>query len=309
MGRRIDGEPVGAQGVHDALPRFGCAEATALREQRCAHHPDTHREPVVQLIVLQHLIGVGKGVAQVQHGAPAPLVGILFHHIDLDLQGRPDEILERGAHAGMLKPGEQRGVADHARLDDLRQAGAHLGLGQGLQYIGVHKHEEGLDKGAHQVLALGQVHGHLAAYAGVDHPQQCGGHLHQGNPPHKGGSGKPGHVGDHAAAESDHGTAAVQSRFEKPIVERAHRAESFMLLAGGQDNWRCPVFRPRQSLHQRRAPVGPNVLIAHHDEIGGDRLCTQQVAQQTQPARHQMDGIGAGRRVHQHPAGFGPVER
>src|SRR3546814_6367252 len=57
-------------------------------------------------------------------------------------------------------------------------------------------------EGADQVLAGVGVDPGLAADRGVDHGQQCGGHVHDRDAPHPGGGDKAGEVGRRSTAEA-----------------------------------------------------------------------------------------------------------
>jgi hypothetical protein len=86
-------------------------------------------------------------------------------------------------------------------LRQLATAAAALALGQGVEGVEVAHDGGGLPERPDEVLALREVHPRLAADGGVDHPQQCRRHVHDGDPPvvHRGR--EPGDVGDHTAAD------------------------------------------------------------------------------------------------------------
>ena len=115
-----------------------------------------------------------------------------------------DDPLDVRAGGVLQQEVDQLLAANHTIFNDLRPAlGLHLG-GQGGQHIGVAQDQMGLGEGAHQVLALGQVHGGLAAHGGVHHRQQGGGQLHTGDAPQIQGGRQPRHVPGDAAAQGEH---------------------------------------------------------------------------------------------------------
>ena len=58
--------------------------ALAGGEVAGSHQPHGHRLAMAQLEIRQPLKGVGKGMTQVEHRAPAPLVGVGLDHVYLD---------------------------------------------------------------------------------------------------------------------------------------------------------------------------------------------------------------------------------
>ncbi len=159
----------------------------------------------------KRLDGVGEGVPQVEQGPAAHVVRSLLALVLLDDAGLDgdvagDELDERALFQRLDSgdrlegPVEQGGAAHRARgarpgrrggdqrvLDALGKACAQLSRRERAQRPDVAQDEGGLPEGADHVLAQlprdAQVHRGLAAHGGVDHGQQRGGALHDGDAP------------------------------------------------------------------------------------------------------------------------------
>ena len=129
------------------------------------------------------------------------------------------------------KPLEQRLVADDPGLDDLGQAGAELGAGQGAQEIRIDQHKLGLFERAHQVLARRQIDRHFAADAGIHHRQQAGGDLDERHAAQPRGRDESRQIADNAAAEGDHRLIARELRVGEAGIETGGRVERLVRFA------------------------------------------------------------------------------
>ncbi len=162
------------------------------------------------------------GVAEVQQLAKAHFLLVGLHQVLLDGQGPEDHLLLQGRLPGDAVGHQQAvkgSVADAARLHHLRHAILQDAVRQGFQIGGVDPDRQGVVKGAHQVLALGQVHRHLAADAAVHLGQQGRGYLDEGNAPQIGGRRKAGEVSDDAAPEGQDQVPSGQAGADPLPVE------------------------------------------------------------------------------------------
>ena len=91
----------------------------------------------------------------------------------------------------------------------------------------------GLGEGADEVLADGVIDARLAADGGIDHTEQAGGDVGEGNATQDGGGGKAAQVGDDAAAKTDEEIAALDALAEEPVVDGGDGRQGLVLLAGG----------------------------------------------------------------------------
>ena len=120
------------------------------------------------------LDGVAERMAEVQDGSPSRLAFVFSNHACLDLAAaahgvrqRVRILVEQRRHI-RLEPVEEVGVSDRAMLDNLRQSGYQLTLGQGIERTGIDEHDLGLVERADQVLALRVIDARLAADGGID---------------------------------------------------------------------------------------------------------------------------------------------
>ena len=187
---------------------------------------------------LPRLDGVADGVAQVERLADAALQGV----------GHDDALLHRhrvGHHAGEgVEVGraevevEQGGpcvvVAQQAVLEHLGIARAEVGRVEGGEEGGVYEGELGLAEHADFVFQSEEVDARLAAHGGVDHGEQRGGQVDEGDAALEGGGGEPAQVGDHASAEADEAGVACGSLPAEFLPHMAERGEVFVGV-GGRD--------------------------------------------------------------------------
>ena len=139
-------------------------------------------------------------------------------------------------HLLVDRPGRPSGASPKkAYLAISPRAAGPLPRRQGGQRLGVAQHGARLPEGAHQVLALGQVHAGLAADGRVDLGQQRGGDVHVGRAPVVGGGGEAGHVGDDAAADGHDHVGPGEPGWANCAAELLDRGQRLGVLAVGDD--------------------------------------------------------------------------
>ena len=106
-------------------------------------------------------------------------------------------------------------------------------LGRVLSTCEVHQDLFRLIEGADHVLAHGVVHAGLAADAAVDHGEERGGHLDEGNAAHERCCSKAGKIADHAAAEGDQRRFAVEAVREQRGIDGVRPVEVLVLFSVG----------------------------------------------------------------------------
>ncbi len=100
-------------------------------------------------------------MSQIQDRPKTGLPLVVGHDGRLDPDGASDglahQLILPLAEPGLVsfQPVEEMGLADHGRLDDLRQPGPVFPVRQGLQRRGVRHYHAGLVEGADQVLTGG----------------------------------------------------------------------------------------------------------------------------------------------------------
>ncbi len=98
---------------------------------------------------------------------------------------------------------EEGAVADGAVLDDLGHAGGEFLRGQRGERVEIGNDEARLVERADEILTLGQVDAGLAADGAVDHGEERGGNLDEGDTAQVARGDEAGEVAHHAAAETD----------------------------------------------------------------------------------------------------------
>ena len=170
-------------------------------------------------------------------------------------------------------------------------------LAQGGQGLHVGQHGLGLVEGPHQVLALGQVHRHLAADGRVHHGGHAGGHLDEGDAPQEGGRHVAGQVAHHAAAHGQDGMPPLGPQSHQPLVDGLGQAVGLAGLTGRDDE----AMGADALLLQ--GPLGPPPVAVHQvfvgDDVDGtaDAQVFQPVAQPVNNAPAGHHGIAAARVV------------
>ena len=106
-----------------------------------------------------------------------------------------------------------------------------------------HTTPHGCQNAPTRFLPSGQVDAGLAADRRVDHPEQRGGDVHDGDAAVVAGGGEPGDVGDHAAADTDHDVVAGEAHAGEAAAQLADRLERLVLLAVRRSrNASCGMF-------------------------------------------------------------------
>ncbi len=183
---------------------------------------------------------MAEGVAEVEDGPQARFFLVLADDPGLDFHAALDGLgqcglvlLAQGVDV-LLQPGEEGHVGNRPVFDDFGQTCRQLPRGQGGQAVEVAQHQAWLVERADHVLALGVVDGRFAAHAGIDLGQQRGRDLHEGHAAHIAGSGKAGHVANHAAAQGKEHGFAVAAVFQQAVENLVERGPVLERLAIGQ---------------------------------------------------------------------------
>lgn len=88
-------------------------------------------------------------------------------------------------------------------------------------------------EGADEVFTDGVVDACFSADGGIDHGEESGGDLEEGEAAEEGGGGEASHVADESAAEGEEGGVAVDGGGEELVVDGGEVLEGFMVFAGG----------------------------------------------------------------------------
>ena len=174
------------------------------------------------------------GVAQVQQGPLAAVKLVVFHHVPLHAHTGGNDGLKLLPDGGFRQLLEQFRTEQHGSLDDLGAARPVFGLRQGGQQGRVAQHQRGLVEAARLVFAAVQVHGGLAAYGGIHHGQQGGGHLDIGHAPLVGGGGEARQIPHNAAAQSDDEVAPGETAVAEEVQCLTVGIQIFLLFSMGE---------------------------------------------------------------------------
>ena len=172
------------------------------------------------------------GDLQAQHGADG-VVGDPVRDV-AQLRG-PVQVAEAGGQqvlAVFLQQLEDAAVGDGGDLDQLGHPVADLLEREGLQEREVQDHVLRGVEGAEPVLGLAVVDRDLDRDAGVDEPDQRGGHPDVVGGAAEDRAGEPGHVGGQAAAHHQHRLLADQPELAERVDDPLHRPQR---LAGFLD--------------------------------------------------------------------------
>ena len=158
----------------------------------------------------------------------------------------------------------------------------------------VGQHRPGLVEGPHQVLALGQVHRHLAADGRVHHGGHAGGHLDEGDAAQEGGRHVAGQIADDAAAHGQDSVAPFGPQPHQPLVDGLGQAVGLAGLAGRDDE---AVGADALAL---QGPLRPPPVAVHQVFVGDDvhgtadaQVGPAMVAQPVNNAPAGDDGVAA----------------
>ena len=161
-------------------------------------------------------------------------------------------------------------------------------------------------EGADEVLALGQVHTGLAAHARVDHGEQRRRQLHEGDPAQVRGSGEPGEVADHAAAERHDEARSVDAGAAQRRADLRERRERLRALAGRHGDTRDARPGELEGRAHRGAVQALDGGVADQRDVprDGDAVLGEHAPEapgEVAPDDHGVGGIDA----HGHHDGFG----
>jgi hypothetical protein len=188
----------------------------------------------------QRLVGVGKGVAEIEQGAAIGLALVGRHDRRFRGAARHDRMLLRRGIAGQqrravaLEPGEELRLIDQPVLHHLGIAGAQLAWRQGGQHVRVGQHQLRLMEGADEVLAMARIDAGLAADRAVDLGEQGGRDLHIRNAAQQDRRAESGKVADHAATEGDDRCRALDPGCQQDIEQPLKLRHTFGGFAGRQ---------------------------------------------------------------------------
>ena len=182
---------------HPAVRRHAVLVYAAQQQRRLCRvdQPDGDRFAMAQVVAAGRLQGVGQRVAVVQHHATSRLTLVGGHHLGFDSH--------RGGYAPIQRQPLEVLVAQEVVFGHLALPAEQFPLRQRVQHLGVAQHGVGLPEGAHQVLALGQVHAGLPADRCVHLRQQRGRNRHEADAPVVDGCCEACQVGDDSPADRD----------------------------------------------------------------------------------------------------------
>ena len=172
----------------------------------------------------------------VEERARARLALVVGDDAGLDGGAAGDEIFggEGGGVAGArFEEPDKFFIEDEAVLDELRQAGVEVAGRERGEEGGVGEDEAGLGESADEVLADDVVDAGLATDGGINHAEEAGGNVDEGDTAQGSGGCEPAQVGDDAAAEADEEVAAFDALAQEPVVDGGDSREGLVLLAGG----------------------------------------------------------------------------
>ena len=265
---------------------FGIAigDVTAARRiARRQHHAERHRLAVEQAVGKAGLSleRVAEGMAEIEHGARAGRLALVFGddaRLGLDAFGDGiflgDPLTLQDFLPVAFTPLEERRIAEHAVLDDLGIAGAHLAWGQSGQRVEIGQHQSRLVEGADQVLARGGVDRRLAADGAVDLGEQGCRQLNEAATALEYRRRKAGEVADDSAAEREDVIAALDFLGEQPLGDMSEALPAFGPFAGIEHQ---PARLPPGGKQRRFHGFAP---VPRHVGVGDDRhpLLAQQLA-------------------------------
>ena len=221
------------------LPRpAALARAQPLAQRRSGHHADRDRLAVAQREPRDQLQRMSERVPQVEPRPVAHLVRIALDH---------ERALTRTAAAIMsvsvvgpspISCANSTGSPMIPAFTTSASPERNSAPGRVAQHVGVDQDQLRLLERAHQVLALRQVHRHLASHARIDHREQGGRDLHEGHAPQPCRRHEPRHVTDHSAAQRDDRLVARQLRLGQTVVQVGHGCQRLVGFAVEQQSAR-----------------------------------------------------------------------
>ena len=208
-----------------------------------------------QLEVEDPLYRVGDGVAEVQDLPESALTAVCGDDVGLDPHTAGDQGGDRGGKvggrgavvadgAGKVEDGVKVGcVGDDAVLDHLGEPAAQHVVRKRGQQLRVDDDGRRVMKRADEVLANGRIDGGFAADRGVNHGEQRGRHLHDGETAHEGGGHESGQVADDATPHGDDGGIASGAPFQQGVGEFGPAVARFLLLTRRDGEQACAIGR------------------------------------------------------------------
>lgn len=224
------------------------------------------------------LDGVSDGMAEVEERAHAALEFVLRDDVALDPDAGRDDVRQDVFGDGAFEHREKAVGPEGRVLDDFGPAAGHFGFGQRLEAGRVADHEHGLMKGAHEVFAALEIDGGFAADARIDHREERRRDLDKGDAAQVKGSGKPGQVSRHAAAQGDDRVGAGEAQGGEMIEKRKeHRG-----ILGGFARLEGPGGRLESGFGKARgdgvAVYRHHVAVAHDDRAASPDEGTREPA-------------------------------
>ena len=128
----------------------------------------------------------------------------------------------------------------------------------------------------HQILPRGGVHPGFAPHRGVDHCQQSGWNLDEGNAAHEGRSHETGKVADNSTAECDDCRVATESAGKQVVGKASPGFAGLVGFAGGdRDQLSGTGGEPCEgplTIYRSDVRVG-NDCVAVRGRVSRDELC------------------------------------
>ena len=183
-----------------------------------------------QTLISLILVWIGREL--VEHGPDRPLQ---------ELPPCGHGLVEAGRHQverSPLEQVEQALVARNPHLDGLGDAGHQVPARQGPQERRIDQYVLGRMEAADEALLAAEVHCSLEADAGVDQPDQRGGHAEVGDPAADQRRGKRDDVGADASSEGNEQPAPVEAVRERLGADGVHQLHRFRLFSDVQDQRR-----------------------------------------------------------------------
>ena len=168
---------------------------------------------------------MSEGVAVIQNLAQAGFFQVAACHLRLHRDGALDKFrqcpidVKAGLWVVLIQFEDPR-VPDEPGLDDLRRARDEFRPRQRSKRKGVEENPGWLVEGSHEVLPRCEVDAGFPAHRGVDHAEQGGGHLDDGDAPHPRRGDEPGEVRNRTAAHADDHIPACNAELAEPFPRR-----------------------------------------------------------------------------------------
>ena len=150
----------------------------------------------------------------------------------------------------------------------------HLGIAtadvlriESLEETGAEQHTVGIAKYTHLVLQTVEIHTGLATYRSVDHRQQCGRDVDEGDTTLEGGSSETTKVGHHATTEVDEARMArrtATAQCTPHLTERCH----ILMVVGSADGDTLRFGHAWPSLDDRETGF-PCIVVGEHKQFVG----------------------------------------